>query len=792
MSRICGLINTMQVVQWEVTSHLLLFIFPADEGIHSFISKGKRPMLKSPSSVTSSRWKTNSMSRREIFFWLSCFQNPNALCADQPHKSKPSQKFWGEIRLTYLTLSVTAFATAFFSLEALQSFWTFQEQHQWREVGEIVLFLAIIYFLLYGNFVYQFTRIGYYRRRLAHRPATAEEMRTLMAGVSSAPSVAILIPAYKEEPAVVFQTVLSAALQDYSNKRVVLLIDDPPTPQNQTDQCNLETLRALPIQIQEFLKPPATKAEAAWHAFRKRASLNRLNLSQERLALATLYKEIEEWFQTPADQFPVKTHMDSFFVKKILRKHQKNYSHKTRSIQETFQNNSRLFTEEHIGQEYQALVRQFTPAICCFERKRYCNLSHRPNKAMNLNSYLGLMGKKWSEVNRQAGLYLEPASPELEGIFIPDAKYILTLDADSLLLSEYTSRLVYLLEQPGAERLAVAQTPYSAIPQADSLLERIAGATTDIQYITHQGFSTYHATYWVGANALLRKEALEDIVTTDQEGQVLSKIYIQDRTVIEDTESTIDLIEKGWHLHNYPARLAYSATPPDFGALLIQRRRWANGGLIIFPKLLRYLFKGDGEGKHLSQGLIRCHYLTSITAVNVGLLLLLFYPFGAILNSLWLPLTALPYYVLYGRDLVHCGYTWKDLPKVYALNLLLIPVNLGGVLKSLQQWWTGQKVPFCRTPKVPGRTATPVLYLGWVYALFLGMVVGAGLDLAYDQWFHLLFMTINGGFLAYAITRFIGLKESLEDMRVQWSPPLLASNFRRKSIRAPQPLPIGD
>jgi len=52
--------------------------------------------------------------------------------------------------------------------------------------------------------------------------------------------------------------------------------------------------------------------------------------------------------------------------------------------------------------------------------------------------------------------------------------------------------------------------------------------------------------------------------------------YIQDRTVIEDTESSVDLVERGWRLYNYPERMAYSATPPDFGSLLIQRRRWVN------------------------------------------------------------------------------------------------------------------------------------------------------------------------------------------------------------------------
>ena len=33
--------------------------------------------------------------------------------------------------------------------------------------------------------------------------------------------------------------------------------------------------------------------------------------------------------------------------------------------------------------------------------------------------------------------------------------------------------------------------------------------------------------------------------------------FVHDRTVIEDTESSIDLVEKGWTLFNYPERLSY-------------------------------------------------------------------------------------------------------------------------------------------------------------------------------------------------------------------------------------------
>src|SRR3989442_14260082 len=87
---------------------------------------------------------------------------------------------------------------------------------------------------------------------------------------------------------------------------------------------------------------------------------------------------------------------------------------------------------------------------------------------------------------------------------------------------------------------------------------------------------------------MIRKDALEEIVEVRQERGFEVRVFIHDRTVIEDTESTVDLRQRGWQLYNYPERMAFSATPPDFGALLIQRRRWANGGFPFLPKLLPF------------------------------------------------------------------------------------------------------------------------------------------------------------------------------------------------------------
>ena len=134
-------------------------------------------------------------------------------------------------------------------LDSLQSgsYWKIVEQGG---------FVFIVTFLVYGSTLYLLTRIGYMKRLKKHCPTPLDEVDTLY-DTSDIPSVAILIPSYKEEARIIKQTLLSAALQTYPNRRVVLLIDDPPIPGNSADmECLIET-RRLTQEVQELFHSEA-------------------------------------------------------------------------------------------------------------------------------------------------------------------------------------------------------------------------------------------------------------------------------------------------------------------------------------------------------------------------------------------------------------------------------------------------------------------------------------------------------------------------------------------------------
>jgi cellulose synthase (UDP-forming) len=586
-------------------------------------------------------------------------------------------------------------------------------------------------------------------------------------GLTAVPSVTMLVPSYKEDPAVVWKTLLSAALQDYPRRSVVLLIDDPPVAASGEDARALREMRHLPKVLEQRLAAIRLRVREAATAFDRRVHAGPLCFVDEANALAALYRDVGSWFAGEASRHDIIDHTDQVFVEVTFLNENRRYHEKAADL--LGRADTGVINGTMLLCAYRQLASRFAVTVRAFERKQYANLSNESNKAMNLNTCIGLMGRRFRERADGASRLLERAGPGEQGIAFDDSDYVAVLDADTIVHPQYVLRLARALSRPEHRRVAVIQTPYSAFPGSARPLERVAGATTDIQYLVHQGFTYFGATFWVGANAMIRKAALEQIVEVRQERGFEVRLYIHDRTVIEDTESTVDLRRCGWQLYNYPERMAFSATPPDFGALLIQRRRWANGGLLIVPKLWRFLWTREGRRAGVAEVLLRLHYLTSLAVANIALLLLLGLAFDERLASVWLPITAAPYYLLYAVDLRSIGYRWRDVFRVYALNLLLIPVHLGGVLRSVQQACTGRRSTFGRTPKVVGRTAAPAGYVLAEAGLLGWWTFGALMELEAGHRLNGLFALANATFLLYALVRFVGVREAWEDLR-----PLLA------------------
>lgn len=634
-------------------------------------------------------------------------------------------------------------------------------------VLETLLFVSGLVFMTYSNILYQVCLRGHYKRLDQHKPVETGELYKLYQ--NPAPSLSVLIPSYKEERIVNWQTMMSAALAEYPSKNVVLLIDDPYPAKSLPDMIKLDDTRQIPVEMQALFDIQAEHYRAERDAFIARGSVNYTCRKEELFRLADNYERVAGWFKSLADNFMAgKTleslnHADRFFVEAILYAPAAQHDELAGKLR-IMGNENNVPMKDFFSMHYARLAGLFNVNFSSFERKKYSNLSHEANKAMNLNSYMALVGKSWKEVKNGSEFHLIEATPEDADFTIPHADYINTIDSDSLMLSEYALRLISIMEQPGNKKLAVIQSPCSSFPGCPKGLERTAGACIDVQFLTHQGYTHWDATFWVGANAMLRREALEEIKEIHMKNGYPVSIYIQDRTVIEDTESTIDLVHKGWKLYNYPERMTFSATPPDFGSLLIQRRRWSNGGLLILPKLFNYVFNARKDKRLFKELFMRFHYLASTATGCIVALLFCFYPFADKFSSPWLLLSIVPFFVLYMRDLKFAGYNYSDALRVCAFNLMLFPIVIGGVLKSFEQIITGKKIPFGRTPKITGRTAAPALYSALAVAMPLAFAYCAINQYILGHNSKVVFALINMAFATYALVFFVGIKAAFEDM----------------------------
>ena len=654
---------------------------------------------------------------------------------------------------------------------------------------EAFSYAFVVSILTFSSLVYLITRQGALERFLKHTRVPRAILDQYFS--HNQPTITVLVPSYSEENQVIRKTLLSAALQEYPNIRIVLLLDDNPHQTNPDDIARLDAARVLGNDLTLWLSEPYSRFSQALTDYKRDAAKRSTVSAKVVQTLADHYRWASNWLHQMANEEPSEDHVDQFFSDQVLRQLGNDLLLVARALDLSAADTAQL-SKQRVQQLYQRLTWIFQADFEVFERKKFMSLSHDANKAMNLNSYIGLMGANYRQQDTSEGpILIATKKRHPLNINIPDSEFLLTLDADSILLREYCLRLVYFLQQPNNTDVAVTQTPYSSFPGAYSRIERLAGATTDIQHILHQGMSKFGATFWVGANAIIRKRALNDIVEKEWIGGFEIKRYIQDRTVIEDTESSIDLAVHGWQLMNYPERLSYSATPPDFGSLVVQRRRWANGGLLILPKFWSQIRRRKNQNETIStlEIMLRVNYMTSIAWATVGLIFLLAYPYDGRLLSPLVVLAAFPYFLTMASDLQYSGYKYSDIFRIYGFNLILLPVNLAGVLKSLEQAITGKKIPFARTPKVKNRTPVSLLYVLGPLLIVGFSIFTVWRNVEAHNWGNALFAGFNTFAASWAIIAYIGVGNMMADMWLHMTNWLYVEHKTKEPAKKSQPNP---
>ena len=236
-------------------------------------------------------------------------------------------------------------------------------------------------------------------------------------------------------------------------------IDDPPHPKNDEARAILKASRELMPKVLTELAQPGKRFTQARDEVMAILSDQMDARCSVAARCAEDYRAAARWLERKADMWPVEDHTDDFFCDQVLR----GLARDLRLTEQAL--NDSITLQQHVDakrilQLYERLVRIFTAKGWSFERKLYASTSREGNKAMNLNSFIGLMGHSLKRVETSDGVILRDVREGESADFVMrNSEYVLTLDADSMLLRDYCLRLVYQLEQPGNERVAVDPDP---------------------------------------------------------------------------------------------------------------------------------------------------------------------------------------------------------------------------------------------------------------------------------------------------------------------------------------------
>jgi hypothetical protein len=102
--------------------------------------------------------------------------------------------------------------------------------------AERIVYNLIFAIFMFGSFTYQVSRLSFFLNVRKRTRAAQESLARFLSRKTAAPRAEIVVPSYREEPHVIWQTLMSAALVDYPNRGVVLLLDNPPNPTSRADR----------------------------------------------------------------------------------------------------------------------------------------------------------------------------------------------------------------------------------------------------------------------------------------------------------------------------------------------------------------------------------------------------------------------------------------------------------------------------------------------------------------------------------------------------------------------------
>jgi cellulose synthase (UDP-forming) len=322
-----------------------------------------------------------------------------------------------------------------------------------------------------------FTRLGFLCRTRSSRRLSRAVLDRLF--VDSMPTTTVLVPSRGDDVEEVRSALLSAALQECPDTRIVLVIEDPTPTSDPGKVTTLTAVRDLPHQINELLAAPRAIFTRTLEAFESRVSPTYKPDGTEVRRLSNTYELAAAWLEQLAIDEEKHGHVDDCLVDKVVRSLASDLRTVAASLY-AMPNEGTTVNVDRMHQLYRRLAWTFRAQVTSFEGQQCGAISVEPKETTTLSSYIGLMGGQYRRKLVDGCPTLISTDARAAELSIPEPDYVLVVEPGSLLRPEYCLRMVHLLQRQRKEGVATAPNLLSTLPGAGNRFQRIANARTEI------------------------------------------------------------------------------------------------------------------------------------------------------------------------------------------------------------------------------------------------------------------------------------------------------------------------
>ena len=172
--------------------------------------------------------------------------------------------------------------------------------------------------------------------------------------------------------------------------RVVLLIDDPPSPRYAGPRRLLDAALALPAEIEALLSEPRERLERAQARFDDLPAWKEETTLEEVLGVAADYEYASRWLRSLSANYGPTDHSEQFVATYVIGQLAADLAVTGAALRAAANDDPARIPLQRLRQLQQRLTWTFRAEISAFQRKQYASLSAEPNKAIHPSPRHGL------------------------------------------------------------------------------------------------------------------------------------------------------------------------------------------------------------------------------------------------------------------------------------------------------------------------------------------------------------------------------------------------------------------